>query len=307
MGFQTWGLVSLKAVLESGHVVPLVVTHPDPVSDYDKHFNDSIRDYASDRGIPVLVSPNATSPSLARRISEATPDLLISSNWRAYLPPEIFNAPSLGALNIHRSLLPKYAGLAPINWAVSNGESMFGVTIHQIAGDFDLGDIAMQESFSIGPSETATEVFHKTNVLISRMLPALLRQLETAGMPRIPQDPTQASFYHRRGDRELRIDWTKPRGAVFNLIRAQSDPFANAYTYLEGRKVRIKTARLAERPYFGTPGRVVDRDGSVRGVVVLCGTAPGESQGLVLRQIQIEDGPPIDASDVLKVLGLYFE
>lgn len=304
MGFQTWGLVTLQAVQQAGHDIGLVVTHPEPTDEYTQHFNDSVAEYARGTGLPLAIAPTVT-PEIIKQISELQPDLIVSSNWRRRLPSTVLDSTSLGGINVHRSLLPRYAGVAPINWAIANGEMETGVTVHLMTEAFDLGDIVLQERLPIGHTETATDVFHKTTPVIQRLLPKALAQLDNGTATLIPQDPQQVEFFHPRGERELRIDWSKPATAVYNLIRAQSDPFANAFTVFEGHKLQVKTASLPARRSRGTPGRICERV-SPDGVLVLCGEGFGLSgQGLVLHTLQAEGQPPCNATEFFRHLGCY--
>lgn len=303
MGSQTWGLVSLEAALASGHEVALVVTHPEPTEPYALHFNDSVADFARGQGLPLVVAKTA-SPRVLEQIRAAEPGIILSSNWRRRLPAEVLAIPEHGGINVHRSLLPRFCGVAPINWAIARGATETGVTIHRMSGDFDLGDIVAQEGFPIGPTETATDVFHRTTPVVRRLVPAALARLAAGDVALRQQDPAQAEFFHPRGEAELRIDWNRPRRAVYNLIRAQSDPFLNAFTVHGGAKLRVKTASLPERRYCGTPGRLFERVEG--GVVVLCGDDGGEEgQGLVLGDVMLEGRPPCPAGELFTRLDVY--
>lgn len=300
-GFQSWGLATLRAIIESGRSVALVVTHPDAEDQYNRHFTDSVAKYGSSVGIPVLVKRSADL-EVVSAINAIKPQCIVSSNWRRVLPPELISAPDRLSLNVHRSLLPKYAGLAPINWAIANGEQRVGVTIHVMEPEVDLGDIVAQEGFDVGPDETATEVFLRTNPVVGRLIVAALDDADHGNMRRVRPDPAKAEFYHARGKRELLIDWSTSRQSIYNLIRAQSDPFANAYTAVEGKIVMVKTARIPQLCYRGTPSRVVQKtpDG---GVVVLCGTG-GTCQGIEILRVAVGDDSPLPAAEVLR-LGQY--
>lgn len=303
VGFQTWGLITLKAVLAAGHEVALVVTHPTPTEEYAQHFNESVAEFAEKRGVPVAVGTTMT-PDIVRRVEHLSPEVIVSSNWRRRLPPAFLRCAKYGGVNIHRSMLPRYAGVAPINWAVANGEAVSGVTIHMMTDDFDLGDIVLQEAFAISPTETATDIFYKTTPIVERLVPEALAQLGSGTVQFIKQDAAQAEFFHPRGEQELRIDWSRRNTEVFNLIRAQSDPFMNAFTSFEGRRLKVKKASLPERRYRGTPGRVCERLPDV-GVVVLCGGSGLSGQGLVIELVQLDDQPPCRAGEAFPRMGFY--
>jgi methionyl-tRNA formyltransferase len=303
MGSQTWGLISLEAALASGHEVALVVTHPEPTEAYALHFNDSVAEFATAKGLPLAVA-KTTTPRVLDQIRAAQAGVILSSNWRRRLPDDALAAAKHGGINVHRSLLPRFCGFAPINWAVACGATETGVTIHRMVNDFDLGDIVAQEAFPIGPTETATEVFHKTNPVVRRLVPAALDRLAAGETSFLKQDPAEAEFFHARSEAELRIDWQRPRREIYNLVRAQSDPFLNAFTTFKGTRLWIKTAALPERRYRGTPGRLFERvEGA--GVVALCGRDAVEGQGIVLGDVMLEGQPPCRSGELFTRLDVY--
>src|SRR5262249_49594508 len=154
-------------------------------------------------------------------------------------------------------------------------------TVHFLNEDFDLGDIILQEAISIGPTETATDIFHKTIPLVVSLTLQALDLIEDGKVHLTPQDPGQASFFHKRSTHESLIDWQRDVIAIYNLIRAQSDPYPNAFTYHKGKKLHIKKASLPSKNFCGTPGRVFCRVPS--GVVVLGNTSlPHHNQGIIL-------------------------
>lgn len=299
-GFQSFGCVTLRALVEDGRAISLVVTHPDAEDPYHRHFTESVAEFARAAGIRTIVTSTVT-PEVVAAMAELRPEYLVSSNWRRVLPAEVLRAVSKEAFNVHRALLPRYAGLAPINWAIANGESRVGVTIHLMSEKVDLGDIVEQEGFDVSPTETATEVFARTNPVVARLIVSAVDKCDRNRMERRTPDPRDAVFYHARGERELRIDWQASRRAVFDLIRAQSDPFANAYTSLEGTLLKIKAARIATVCHRGTPSRVVHKSGD-GSVVVLCGaTADDPCQGLEIEKVAIDRDVARPAAEILRV------
>lgn len=299
-GFHTWGLVTLRALHEAGHQIVTVVTHPDTEDRYRRHFTDSVAKYAAEAGFPTLIKTHVDSEVICP-VKERKPDYIVSSNWGRILPAEVIFSPGKAAFNVHRSLLPRYAGKAPINWAIANGETRVGVTVHLMDTKVDLGDVVAQEGFEIGETETATEVFARTNPVVARLIVGALDACEQGRMRRRKTDPKTAEFFHVRGEPELAVDWRSERKIVHNLIRSQSDPFANAYTQADGDILKIKSARIPQLCYRGTPSRVVQKtsDGSA---IVLCGaSAQHPCQGLELIEVAIGDGPARPAAEVLRI------
>lgn len=302
MGFQTWGYVALEAILRARHCVPLVFTHPDSSHPYETIWNDSVRELALTHGIPVLQRRSANAD--AKDITDARPDIIVLSNWRTWLSPQIYTIPEFGSINIHDSLLPKYGGFAPTNWAIVNGETETGVTAHFVEKEIDLGDIIIQQKIPIAFTETATDVFYKTLPLISALTLQALDMIEYRQLKPIKQDRSQATFFHKRAERDILIDWRQKSIDVYNLIRAQSDPYPNAYTYHKGKKLRIKKASLPSKCYCGTPGRVFCREET--GIVVICGPdAANPNQSIVLELVQEETGEVMKANFYFDRMGCY--
>jgi len=306
LGFQTWGLVTLKAIVEAGHRVQLVATHPEPTEAVDRHFNDSVVDYCKALGLPCLVAPTLQDDfDLSQHITQP-PDILVASNWRRRIPGTVISMCRMGGINVHRSLLPNYAGLAPLNRAVANGESSTGVTIHLLSDELDLGDIVVQEPIAIDANDTATSLFLKTGPVISRLIPVALDGLSTGSARLQKQRPEELVFYHKRGERELRIDWSRPASAIHNLVRAQSPPFMAAYTQLEDRRLSILRTSLPPSIYRGTPSRIVGAHHVPPGIVVICGESPNtQQQGLILEQVSLDGAPPVPARSAKLPIGGY--
>ena len=302
LGYQTWGHTTLGAVLAAGHDVPLVLTHAAGDDPYERLWPDSVAGLAADAGIPVTTCRRAQSPDVVAAITAARPDILVSSDWRTWLDPGVLGLAPRGGINVHDGLLPRYGGFSPVVWAVANGEVEVGVTVHHMTSDLDLGDIVLQRRVPIHPDDTAADVVARTMPLFAALPVEALAALERGDAPRIPQDPAGSTFYHRRTDRDRRIDWARPPRAVRDLVRAQADPYPNAFTHHSGRRLYVKRAALPHRPYRGTPGRVFVPEGD--GVVVVCGEATGElNQGLVLLAVQPEGGDPIAAVKYFSAMG----
>ncbi len=165
-GYQTWGHRTLQALLDSEHDVVTVVTHPKSEHAYEKIWSDSVADLAEKHGVPVIIR-NRPDGELVDQLREVAPDIIVANNWRTWMPPEIFTLPVHGTLNIHDSLLPAYAGFSPLIWALINGEPEVGVTAHLMDEELDAGDIVVQRAVPVGPTDTATDLFHRTVDLIA--------------------------------------------------------------------------------------------------------------------------------------------
>jgi methionyl-tRNA formyltransferase len=259
---------------------------------------------AAERRIPVIEARYANDESICRRIAEVKPDIMVLSNWRTWVSPSVYSIPTYQGINIHDSLLPRYGGFAPINWAIINGETETGVTAHFLSEEFDLGDILLQRKVPICFSETATDIFIKTINIIPEITLESLDLIEFGRVVRIPQDRSKATFFHKRSAYDSLIDWNRSNVDIYNLVRAQSDPYLNAYTFFQGKRLMIKHASLPELSYCGTPGRVLCR--SSQGVVVICGSSQGRNgQGLVVHYVQEDGGEPVSALEYFKKMGSY--
>ncbi|HEV7977632.1 methionyl-tRNA formyltransferase [Amycolatopsis sp.] len=304
-GYQTWGHRTLQALIDSDHEVALVVTHPKSEHAYEKIWSDSVADLAEENGIPVLLRNRPDDEELLAKLREADLDIMVANNWRTWLPPEIFTLPLHGTLNIHDSLLPAYAGFSPLIWALINGEKEVGVTAHMMDGELDAGDIVLQRSVEVGPRDTTTDLFHKTVDLIGPITTDGLALIESGKTDWAKQDRGKASFFHKRSLEDSRIDWTWPAEDLDRLIRAQSDPYPNAFTFHKGERIRITTASVSEACYGGTPGRIFIREG--KGIVIVAGTEArhGRSRGLVIERVRTEDGVEHDAIEFFPKMGGY--
>ncbi|MBB2912752.1 methionyl-tRNA formyltransferase [Streptosporangium becharense] len=303
-GYQTWGHRTLQALLDSEHEVVLVVTHPKSDHAYEKIWDDSVAELAQEHGVPVLLC-NRPDDELTLRLKEAAPDLIVANNWRTWIPPEVFSLPRCGTLNVHDSLLPAYAGFSPLIWALINGEKEVGVTAHMMDEELDAGDIVLQRAVPVGPADTATDLFHRTVDLIGPVVREALALIASGRTDWTPQDRSKASFFHKRSVEDGNIDWTWPAEDIERLVRAQSDPYPNAFTHYRGERVRVLKASVSKGVYGGTPGRVFIREGD--GVVIVAGADArrGRSHGLVVERVRTEDGTDLPATEFFRTMGGY--
>ncbi|MFI7453143.1 methionyl-tRNA formyltransferase [Nonomuraea sp. NPDC049714] len=304
-GYQTWGHRTLQALLDSEHEVVLVVTHPQSDHAYERIWSDSVAELAQANGVPVLLRDRPDDEELMTRLKDADPDLIVANNWRTWIPPQIFRLPRHGTLNVHDSLLPAYAGFSPLIWALINGEEEVGVTAHMMDEDLDAGDIVVQRAVPVGPEDTATDLFHRTVDLIGPIVAEALDLIASGRTDWTPQDRSKASFFHKRSIEDGDIDWTWPAEDIARLVRAQSDPYPNAFTHYNGRRVRVLKASVSQGVYGGTPGRVFIREGG--GVVIVAGAEArrGRSHGLVIERVRTEDGTDLPATELFRTMGGY--
>lgn len=304
-GYQTWGHRTLQALLYSDHEVVLVVTHPKSDHAYERIWSDSVADLATDHGVPVLTRERPDDEDLVTELKSADPDVIVATNWRTWIPPRIFNLPRHGTLNVHDALLPKYAGFSPLIWALINGEKEVGVTAHMMDERLDAGDIVLQRAVPVGDRDTATDLFHKTLPLFGPITVDALALIASGRTDWQKQDRAQASFFHKRAEEDGRIDWTWPAEDLDRLVRAQSDPYPNAFTHYRGERVQVVRASVSEGYYGGTPGRIFIREGD--GVVIVAGAEArrGRSHGLRIERVRTDDGTELPATEYFRTMGGY--
>lgn len=303
-GYQTWGHRVLQALIESRHEVVLVVTHPPGDDAYETIWTDSVQELAEEHEIPVLVKA-LPDDEAALRVRAAGADVMVACNWRTWIPPVIFDTPRLGTLNVHDSLLPAYAGFAPLNWALINGEPEVGITAHVMNEQLDRGLIILQPRVPVEPADTIGDLFAKTLVLFGPTTVAALDHMERGTGERRAQDLTQASFFHKRADEDNRIDWTWPPRDIANLVRAQADPYPNAFCFHGEARLRIRAATVSRACAGGTPGRICARQSD--GVIIVAGpdARRGRNHGVVVEQVRTQDGEELAAGDYFARMGGY--
>ena len=237
------GSVCLKQLIKQGANVAAVFTHEDDPN--EEIWFQSVKQVAEDAGIPVR-TPKKLDDEQLEYFRSLKPELVLSMYYRAMIPDEVLEVPRLGAYNIHGALLPKYRGRACVNWAVLNGETKTGTTLHVMTHFADRGDIVDQQEVPIEFDDTAHDVFLKvveaSRVVIERQLPAL----EAGTAPRRAQDESQATKFGRRRPEDGEIDWNKSAVEIYNLVRAVTHPFPGAFTDLDGRKMFVWKARPLE-------------------------------------------------------------
>lgn len=296
LGYQTWGHRTLSAILKSGHEVVLVITHPVSGHPYEQMWSDSVEELANSRNLPVIVNDRVDQATLDA-LRQAKPDVLIANNWRTWLPPEILEIPRYGAFNVHDGLLPEYAGFSPVLWALLNGETHVGVTVHQMNEILDGGPIVAQQAIPVEAQDTTTSLVGKTIELIEPLLEHTLESLEAGTMVKVPQDPSRSTYFHKRSDRESRINFNLSAREIELLVRAQSDPYPNAHFDYRGQRIRVLKAHVSRGRFGGTPGRItIPCEG---GIAITCGAekANAPAPAIVLELLRLENGEEVEATD----------
>lgn len=194
-----------------------------------------------------VIRDNIAADSYLQHLTRWKPDLLLILGWYFIIPREARESAPLGCVGIHASLLPKYRGGAPIPWAIINGETTTGVTLFYIVGGIDNGDIITQSNFAIEEADTCATVYEKATQASILVLREYLPRIAAGTAPRIPQDPSQATYFPLRKPEDGLIDWSWDAKRIHNFIRAQTRPYPGAFTYIEGKKVTIWDADILEK------------------------------------------------------------
>lgn len=208
----------------------------------------------------------------AANILRLKPDVTFVCGWRTIIPPELYNKIPFGCIAAHDSLLPKYRGFAPLNWAIINGEEKTGVTLFRIRRGIDSGEIFGQKIVKIGPQDTATEIYLRIINATTELYREFLLSLEENKLKWRKQNESGATYTCKRTPADGEIDWNKSAREIYNFIRALSPPYPCAWTRYKGKIIRITKASLPRKQlkYAGNvPGRIVSILDD--GVLILCG------------------------------------
>lgn len=241
--YHSVGVRCIKTLLARGVQIALVVTHEDNPN--ETIWFESVVELCKEQGIPTVTPADPALPELMQQITEIAPDFIFSFYYRHMLPISLLALAKHGAYNLHGSLLPKYRGRVPVNWAVLHGESETGATLHEMAAKPDAGGIIAQTAVPILPDDTAHEVFGKLTVAAEQTLwyalPALLNGTAKARN----NDLSQGSYFGGRTPEDGRINWALPAQQVYNLHRAVAPPYPGAFTEVADNTYVIAKARLA--------------------------------------------------------------
>jgi methionyl-tRNA formyltransferase len=292
--YHNVGVKCLAALLRHGVNVPLVVTHRD--SPGENIWFDSVEALVRGHGIPVATPDDPNTPEILAELKRLAPDFLFSFYYRHMLGPEVLAVPRRGAFNMHGSLLPKYRGRVPVNWAIIKGEKETGVTLHEMVAKPDAGRIVDQMAVPILPDDQALDVFNKITAAAAALLERALPALIDGSAVLKPQDLARGSYFGGRKPEDGIIDWDDSAQNIHNLIRAVAPPYPGATTTVNGRAVKITRSALApERFTHHNPGGL---NVSSERCIALCG------DGKMLRILQMEiDNKTYAEGELSSVLG----
>ncbi|MEO5700272.1 MAG: formyltransferase [Casimicrobiaceae bacterium] len=292
--YHNVGVRCLRVLLAHGIDVRTVVTHRDNAA--ETIWFESVASVAADYGIPVLTPDDPNGASVLSRIAARKPDFLFSFYYRKLLKAPLLTLAARGALNMHGSLLPRYRGRAPVNWAVLHGECETGATLHYMTEKPDNGDIVAQTAVPILPDDTAQEVFDKVTLAAELALHGVLPALVAGTAPRRPQNLADGAYFGGRRPADGCIDWRQDAQAIHNLVRAVAPPYPGAFTAIGPMQGRILRTRILDP---GSPPTLAPTLQTVGDrLVAHCGG------GGTLQVLRLEiEGAPVTAADFRADLG----
>ncbi|MFM7461143.1 MAG: formyltransferase [Burkholderiales bacterium] len=282
-GYHNVGVSCLRGLLAHGVDVQLVVTHTDNPT--ETIWFDSVAKVASENSIPVVTPEDPNTDEFIARLSALSPDFIFSFYYRNMLNSALLATAKRGAFNMHGSLLPKYRGRVPINWAIIKGETETGATLHEMVEKPDAGRIVGQQAVPIGPDETAREVFAKVTAAAAAVLDGSLPKLIKGEATLTPQNLAAGSYFGGRKPSDGVIDWHATAENIHNLVRGVAPPYPGATTQIRGETIKItKTKRMPAVFSHSNPAHLNVANDKV---IALCGS------GTMLRVLEAEiDGQP---------------
>ena len=291
LGTPEFAVPSLEGLIEAGDEVAAVFTQPDRPKGRGNQLAESpVKRAALQLGLAIYQPERVRRPEVIDQLKNLTAELMVVVGYGQIIPQAIIDLPRYGILNVHASLLPKYRGAAPIQWAIANGDTETGVTIMQIDAGLDTGDMLLEESVTIGPDETAPELSARLAPLGARLLIEAVRKIEIGSIVRRKQNDAEATHAPILCKEDGRIDWSSPARQIYNRLRGFT-PWPGAYTEFRGQPLLVLQAKPVENRSI-SPG-VLEIEN--RRVFVGC----GDLSALELLEVQPAGKRPMTANAFL--------
>lgn len=293
MGTPDFAAASLKKLIDKKYDIAAVFTQPDKPRDRGMKLSYSpVKELALENNIPVYQPTKLRDGTATELIKSLDPDILVVVAYGRILPDDMLEVPKYGAINVHASLLPKYRGAAPIQWAVLNGDKITGVTTMYLASEMDTGDIIYTSETEIGEFETSGELCDRLMIMGAELLDRTLRDIEAGTAPRTPQDHSKASYVKMLDKSLSPIEWAKtPREVIKQIYGLQPWPVATAE--LDGKVFKIYSAEYTQNKTDKAPGSVVSA--GKKGIEIAC--LDGET--VLITELQAAGKKRMKASDYL--------
>ncbi len=283
-GSSNFAVPSLKALLSCAHKISCVVTQPDKKRGRGLSLGITpIKEVARDFNLKIYQPENINIPEAIKFLKDPNPDLLIVIAYGQILPQEILDIPKIFAINVHASILPKYRGAAPVNWALIKDEKTTGVTVIKMTKEMDAGPIILQKTIDIQEDDTAIMLEDKLSGMAAQLLLDSIQSIQDNKYKLIPQDENNASFAPKLKKENGRIDWSRPAWDIYNLIRGCIS-WPGAFTYYNGKLLKVYKAKVSScvREFSSSvTGKIISV--SKEGIVVATG-----KDNLIIEELQIE-------------------
>ena len=278
LGNQNWGKLCVERLIQENENLVGIVTDEPPEKE---NWYSSMWEIGEKNNIPVFHSKMIRKE--VETILSYNPELIISVGFRQILPVEIIAYPKQGCINLHGSLLPKFRGHAPINWAIIKGEKEVGITVHYIDENVDTGTIITQRSVPISDEDTATTVYEGTLPIYPQLLMEAVNLIKSGNVMPKKQHPEEGFYCCRRYPKDSQSKWEKQTAEeTHNFVRALSFPYPQSFTYFGDQKIFITKTTLLEKKYFGKPGRVGYKFKNK--VIIIC-----KNRGIQIDKIKLGD------------------
>lgn len=289
MGTPAFAVPSLQKLMEAGYEIAAVVTAPDRLGGRGKNqlLESDVKKFAVEQGLVVLQPEKLRNPDFVQTLQYLKPDLMIVVAFRM-LPEMVWSIPRLGTFNLHGSLLPKYRGAAPINWAIIKGEKETGVSTFLLDKAIDTGQILLQQSIPIEETDNAGSLHDKMMAIGADLVLTTVRQLESGTVKALPQKDEESTHAPKIFKETCQIDFTKPGNELYNFIRGLS-PFPGAWTYMGDKELKIMEATFHPKKTDLNPGEWVVRNqklefGTIDGVLEVQSLQPEGKKRMSVRE-----------------------
>jgi len=281
LGTPAFAVPTLERIVTAGHQVAAVFTQPDrPKGRGGQVAASPVKETALRLGLPVYQPERIRRPEPVEQLKQMNPDAMVVVGYGQIIPQSIIDIPPYGIINVHGSLLPKYRGAAPIQWAIASGETHTGVTTMRIDAGLDTGDMLLKWETEIGPEENALELGERMALAGADLLVETLARIDAGNIQPEPQDDSQATLAPILKKENGVIDWSWPAKKIVDRSRGFL-PWPGAYSFFRGQILHVWKARVAEESAIGLPGALVPQK---RRLLVAC----GNQSALELIEIQIE-------------------
>lgn len=294
-GSSQFALPSLTALVEAGFNIPLVVTQPDKPKGRGLSLEPTaIKASAEKFKLKVYQPEDVNTDEAIKLFKSLNPDLFVVIAYGQILKPKVLNIPKIFSLNIHGSLLPKYRGAAPINWAIIKGERITGITVIKMSARMDAGPIILQESIAVNESDTAVVLEEKLASLGANLVLKSIGLVANNNYQLTPQDKSQIFFAPKLTKQTGLIDWKKPAGEIYNLIKGCLN-WPGAFTYYQGKQLKIYKAKMCLSACAAEPvvyGQIIEADKDK--IVVAAG-----KDNLIIEELQIEGKRKMSAKEFI--------